>query len=61
MRRRVVAILLAVGALGGALAGPGAALAQSSPSAVTVPPVCVKQPLPNPFIPDAQLQVGYCP
>jgi ABC-type sugar transport system substrate-binding protein len=58
MRRRVVAMLLAVGALGGVLAGPGAALAQAGP---TVPPVCVKQPLPNPFLPGAQIQVGYCP
>jgi hypothetical protein len=61
MRRRVVAMLLAAGALCGVLAGPGAALAQASPSGVTVPPVCVKQPLPNPFLPGAQIQVGYCP
>jgi hypothetical protein len=54
-------MLLAAGALCGVLAGPGAALAQASPSGVTVPPVCVKQPLPNPFLPGAQIQVGYCP
>jgi hypothetical protein len=26
-----------------------------------VPPVCVRIPVPNPYIPGAQIQVGYCP
>jgi hypothetical protein len=26
-----------------------------------VPPVCVRVPIPNPYIPGAQIQVGYCP
>ena len=45
------AAVLAVGVVTPALAAPGP----------TVPPVCVRQPLPNPVVPDAQLQVGYCP
>jgi hypothetical protein len=26
-----------------------------------VPPACVRVPVPNPFVPGAQIQVGYCP
>jgi hypothetical protein len=49
-----------------ALAIAPAALLTSSAHATTrpaakVPPVCVRIPLPNPYIPGAQIQVGYCP
>lgn len=49
----VAAVMAGVGVL-------GVLPAMASPSP-TLPPVCVREPVPNPLIPDAQVQVGYCP
>jgi hypothetical protein len=57
--RRVVALVATAGALGGA----GAALlpAASQASTAAKAKTCVIVPLPKPFPPGWQIQVGYCP
>jgi hypothetical protein len=54
IRRWIAALTVAVGAIGG--------LALLVPAhAATVPPVCIRIPLPNSVLPGAQIQIGYCP
>jgi hypothetical protein len=60
VRRRVLAVVIAAGAISAPLAVVGPGVASATP-AVTVPPACLKVPIPNPVVPDAQLQLGYCP
>jgi hypothetical protein len=58
-RGAVVGFLAAgIGLLG--LVLPAAAHATTRPKA-TLPPLCLRVPLPNPVLPGAQIQVGYCP
>jgi hypothetical protein len=53
----VAACVAGLGALGFII--PSAA--QASTPKATVPPLCLRVPLPNPVLPGAQIQVGYCP
>ena len=58
MRKRVVGIVLALSTAGSvALLIPHTA----SRTSVAKVPTCVVVPLHNPVIPDAQIEVGYCP
>jgi hypothetical protein len=58
MRKRVVGVVLALSTAGSvALLMPHAA----SRAPMAKVPTCVRVPLHNPVIPDAQIQIGYCP
>ena len=59
MKRRV-AMLLVVAAGLTALAPDAALAAGTSAGGSSGGPLCVRVPVPNPFIPDAQIQVGVC-
>jgi hypothetical protein len=58
MRIAFAAVALALAAAPAAQAGP--IWDTVSPVVNQVPPVCVRQPLPEP-VPFGQVQVGYCP
>jgi hypothetical protein len=61
MAKRAVA---ALGVVAASMIGAAAVMFPSAAGASTqaqVPPVCVRVPVPNPLIPGAQIQVGYCP
>jgi hypothetical protein len=61
MAKRAIAALgiVAASTIGAAaVMFPSAAGASSQ---AQVPPACVRIPVPNPLIPGAQIQVGYCP
>jgi hypothetical protein len=57
--KAVAAAAVTISAL--AVVVPPAVHAATNSTSVTVPPVCLRLPLPNPFIPGAQTQIGYCP
>jgi hypothetical protein len=61
MKKRAFAVVGAAAAIGVLAAAGGAQAASSSAGSSSLPPACVTEPLPNPVLPGAQLEIGYCP
>jgi hypothetical protein len=56
--------IAALGVVAASTIGTVVVMLPSAAGAATqaqVPPVCVRVPVPNPYLPGAQVQVGYCP
>ena len=62
MGKRTIAALgvVAASTIGAVAVMLPSAAGAATPQA-TVPPVCIRLPVPNPYVPGAQIQVGYCP